>query len=129
MPEALFMGFLLDSKGAKELQIYLPAGAEPARGAYAVRGGGSRSAGVGGLGVFEAARAGGGVAPLGRARYRPARDLHRYPDRPRAAPPLGGAAPGLRVSPSGHGSRVAPSGARLRFRGPSWVQLRRWWLG
>ena len=69
------------------------------------------------------------VSPLGRARYRPARDLHRYPARPRAAPPLGGAAPGLRVSPSGHGSRVAASGAWLRFRGPSWVQLRRWWLG
>ena len=69
-----------------------------ARGAYALRGGGSRSTRDGGLVVFEAARAGGAVAPLGRARYRTARDLHRYPARARGSASLGGAAPGLRVS-------------------------------
>ena len=41
--------------------------------------------------------AGGGAAPLGRARQRPARDLHRYPARSRGFASLGGAAPGLRV--------------------------------
>ena len=65
------------TNGAKAEAV--PAGAEPTRGAYPVRGGGLGSARVGGRGVFAPAQAGGRTAPLGRARARDARDLHHHP--------------------------------------------------
>ena len=58
-----------DRAGGRQAQP-VPAGEEPARGAYPLRGGSSGTVRVGSPVIPAAARAGGGTAPLGRARAR-----------------------------------------------------------
>ena len=81
--------------------VAVPAGPPPARGARAFCSGSPRAPRGRGVAVPEAARAGGGAAPLDRACSRAEGHRRYHPARPRGLAPRGRAAPRFGVVASG----------------------------